>query len=83
MTLGFGGDVCVWTSSPPHAPMRQGLTLVHFRLNLSAFRGVGVHSGVVQGVVEEVSVGSQEYEGVFRVCFVSETAEVELRSERV
>ena len=55
-----------------------GLHSSTFRLNLSAFCGIGVHSGVVQG-----GVGVREVCGVFRVYFVSETAQVELRSGRV
>ena len=35
------------------------------------------------GVVWEVSGGIKEYQGVFRVYFVSETAQDELRSGRV
>ena len=57
----------------------RGLNSAIFRLNLSAFCRIGVHSGIVQGF-------SRRYEGVvwnLRVCFVPETAQVELKSERV
>ena len=59
------------------------LTLVHFSAQLKrilwdrgAFRGC-------LGGVQEVSGGNKEYQGVFRVYFMSETAQVELRSGRV
>jgi hypothetical protein len=46
----------------------RGLHLSTFRLNLSAFCGMWVHFGDVEGVVSEVSGGMKEYEGVFRMC---------------
>ena len=64
-------------------PVFRGLHSSTFRLNLIAFCGIGVHSGVVLGGVHEVSGATKEYQGVFRVYFVSETAQVELRSGRV
>jgi len=53
----------------------QGLTLVHYSLNISAFCGVGgAFSGCLGGVR-----GCQGWHGVFGVCFVIDTAQVELR----
>jgi len=63
--------------------MRQVLTLVHFSAPLKRILwDRGALRGCLVGV-EEVSGGNEEYQGVFRVCFVSETAQVELRSGRV
>ena len=61
----------------------QGLTLVHFSAQLK--RILWDRSALWGGSVgvEEVSGGIKEYQGVFRVYFVSETAQVELRSGRV
>ena len=63
--------------------IKQGLTLIHFSAQLKrilwnegAFRGCS-------GGVWELSGGIKEYQGVFRVYFVSETAQVELGSGRV
>ena len=50
-----------------------------FELNVSAFYGTGGHEGIDEGARGE----SMVYEGVFTVYFVSESAQVELRSERV
>jgi hypothetical protein len=61
----------------------QGLTLVHFSAQL---KRVLWDRGAVRdcsGGVQEVSGVNKEYQGVFRVYFVSETAQVELRSRRV
>ena len=66
--------------------MGRGLHSSTFRLNLSAFRGIGVHLGVIYGVSRGCLGGVRGYEGdqgVCRVCFVSETAQVELKSGRV
>jgi hypothetical protein len=64
-------------------PCSQGLTLVHFSAQLKriawdrcAFRGC-------LEVILEVPGGVKEYQGVFSVYFVSERAQVELRSGRV
>jgi hypothetical protein len=54
----------------------QGLTLVHFLAQRKRF----VWEGVASGVVWEVFRG---YQGVSRVYFVSEMAEVELKGGRV
>ena len=62
---------------------RQGLTLVHFSAQLKRIVWDRGAFGGCLGCVWEVSGGSKEYQGVFRVYFVSETAQVELRSGRV
>ena len=54
----------------------RGLHSFHFSANVSAFCGIG-------GAFRVRSGGVQDYEGVFRVYFVSETAQVELKSGRV
>jgi hypothetical protein len=54
----------------------RGLYSSTFRLNLSAFCGIG---GTLRGCVGCVRV----HQGVSRVCFVSEAAQVELKSGRV
>ena len=61
----------------------QGLTLVNFSAQLKRIlseRGAFKHCF---GGVYEVSRGIQEYQGVFRVNFVSETAQVELKIGRL
>jgi len=61
----------------------QGLTLVHFSAQLKRILwDRGATRGCLGGVWE-VSWGIKEYQGMFRVYFVSETAQVELRSGRV
>jgi hypothetical protein len=74
-------DATVIATAAPTA--NQGLTLVrfpaqrkHILLDRDASRGC-------LGGVREVSGGVKDYQGVFRVYFVSETAQVELRSGRV
>ena len=61
----------------------RGLHSFTCRLSSSVLCRIGVHVGVVQGCVYEVSWGIKEYHGVFRVYFVSETAQFELRSGQV
>ena len=75
---GAAKTLCIPFVQPPLPPGR-GLHSSTFRLNLGAFYGTGVHFG---GVLE-VSWGINEYQGAFRVHFVSETAQIELRSGRV
>jgi NADH:ubiquinone reductase (non-electrogenic) len=58
----------------------RGLHSSTFRLNLSAFCGIGGAFRNCSGGGKKVFRG---YQGVFRVHFVSETAQVELRSGRV
>jgi len=61
----------------------QGLTLVHFPAQLQHIMlDRGALRNCLSGV-QEVSGGVTGYQGVFRVYFVSETAQVELRSGRV
>jgi hypothetical protein len=63
--------------------MKQGLTFVQFS---AQFKRILSDRGACRdclGGVKEVSGGIKEYQGVFRVYFVSETAQVELRSGRV
>ena len=61
----------------------QGLTLVHFSARLKRIlRHRGAFGGCF-GDVEEVSGGIKEYQRVFGVYLVSETAQVELKSGRV
>jgi hypothetical protein len=60
----------------------QGLTLVHFPAQLERILWErGAFRGYLRDA-QEVSGGIQEYQGVFRVYFVSETAQVKLRSGR-
>jgi hypothetical protein len=54
-----------------------------FWLNLSAFCGIGGVCRGCLGDVYEVLRGLRGDQGVFRVYFVSETAQVELKSGRV
>jgi hypothetical protein len=58
----------------------RGLHSSTFRLNLSAFCGI---RGAIRGCQGVVRGGIRRYYGVFRVYFVSETAQVELISGRV
>jgi len=61
----------------------QGLPLVHSSAQLKRLLcDRGAWRGGTGGVWE-VSGGIKEHQGVFRVCFVSEAAQVELRSGRV
>jgi len=59
---------------------RQGLTLVHFSAQLKRFLW---NKGCFQGLFTGCSSGVRGHEGVCRVYFVSETAQVELKSGRV
>jgi len=61
-------------------PVLRGLHSSIFRLNVNAFYGIG---GACRGRYKGCLGGVREYQGVCRVCFVSETAQVELRSGRV
>ena len=56
----------------------RGLHSSTFRLNLSAFWGIGVRIGVVRGWLGGVIGGIEQHQGVLRVYFVSETAQVQL-----
>ena len=55
-----------------------GLHSSTFRLNVSAICGIGGAFGCCLGCLRGVG----GYLGFFRVCFVSETAQIELRSGR-
>jgi hypothetical protein len=57
-------------------PPRQGLTLLPFHLNVSAFGGMGGAFRVSLG-------GIQEVVGGWKVCFVAETAQVKLKTSRL
>jgi hypothetical protein len=76
----------MWSSTPrsPVLCRRQGLKLVHFSAQLlkRILRDRNAFRGCFRGVLE-VSGGIEKHQGVFRVYFVSETAQVELRSGRV
>ena len=68
--------------TPPPA-RAQGLTLVHVSAQLKRILwDKGALGGCLRGV-QEVPGVIKEYQGVFRVYFVSETAQVEVRSGRV
>ena len=58
----------------------QGLTLVHFSAQLERFLW---DKGCMQGLFRWCVGGFRGYEGVLRVYFVSENAQVELKSGRV
>jgi len=58
----------------------QGLTLVHFSAQLKRFLW---HRGCIQGLCRGCLGGVRGYQGVSGVYFVSETAQVELKSGRV
>ena len=61
----------------------QGLSLVHSSAQLKRILcDKGAFRGYSWGV-QEVSGGIKEYQGVIRVYFVSETAQVELKWGRV
>ena len=63
-----------------HGPRARGLHSSTFRLNVSAFCGIGsAWKGLFRGGLGGVW-GNQ---GLCRVFFVSETAQVELKSGRV
>jgi len=64
-------------------PNDQGLTLVHFSAQLEQILSDRGAFRDCLGGVWEVLGGVEEHQGVFRVYFVSETAQVELRSGRV
>ena len=64
----------------PSAASAQRITLVHFSAQRKRFLwDRGALRGYAGGV-GEVSRGIKQYQGVFRVYFVSATAQVELRS---
>ena len=63
--------------------MEQGLTLVHSLAQLKRILSDRDAFRDCAGGAEEVAWGIKAYQGVFRVYFVSETAQVELRSGRV
>jgi hypothetical protein len=67
-------------SAPAASCVRQGLTLVHFRLNVSAFYGIGAAwMGCLRGVWEVF----EGHQGTCRVYFVSESTQVDLKNGRV
>jgi len=70
------------TELPYHPPYR-GLHSFTFRLNVSAFCGTGGAFRGCSGGVQGYYGVLRGYQGVSRVHFVSETAQVELRSGRV
>ena len=81
ITASRSGDTTAscFTSLNARSCTRQGLHSSTFRLNVSAFRGIGgAIRGCLKGVWEVMG-----YWGVFRVYFVLETAQVELKSGRV
>jgi len=61
----------------------QGLTLIHLSAQLKRNLSDGSACRDCLGGVEEVSEVIKEYQGVFSGYFVSETAQVEMRSGRV
>ena len=65
------------------AAEKQGLTLVHFSAQLKRILSDRGAFRDCLGGVWEVSGGIKEYQGVFWVYFVSETAQIKLRSGRV
>jgi len=66
--------------SPPSSPSSQGLTFVHVSAHHKrVLWDRGCTSGLFRGCLE----GVRGYQGVPRVYFVSETAQVELNSGRV
>ena len=60
--------------------LRQGLTLVHFSAQRERFLW---DRGCIQGLLMGCKGGVGGFQGVSRVYFVSQTAQVELRSGRV
>jgi hypothetical protein len=69
-------DSCCW----PCCDWRQGLTLVHFSAHVKRFLW---DRGCSEGLFRGCLGGVRAYWAGFRVYFVSETAQVELRSGRV
>jgi len=65
--------------SPPSSS-GQGPTLVHFSAQL---RRIVWDRGSMKGLSRDCLGGLREYYGVCRMCFVSDTAQVELKSGRV
>jgi len=63
-----------------HTAPQQGLTLVHCSAQRKRFLW---DRECVQGLDRGCSGGVRGYKGVSRVCSVSETAQVELKSGRV
>jgi len=90
---GFIGPTCTalpcpqrpsqWPSRRRQRPPSRGLHSSTFRLNLSAFCRIGVHSVIIYEVLRRCQWGIKQNQGVFRVYFVTETAQVELKSGRV
>jgi len=64
-------------------PSDQGLTLVHFPAQRKRFLWDRGAFRDCSGGVYEVSGGIKKYQGVLRLYFLSETAQVELKSGRV
>jgi hypothetical protein len=78
-----GASASAAASAAAAMTSRQGLALVHLSAQRKRFLWNG---GAFRGclrVVWEMSGGIKEYQGVFRVYFVAETARAELRSGRV
>jgi len=68
------------TRKRPAETSVQGFTLVHFSAQRKRFLW---DKGCIQGLPEGCLGGIRGYQGVLRVYFVSEQAQVELRSGRV
>jgi hypothetical protein len=68
------------TNFSGNEPGCRGLHSSNFRLNVSAFCAIG---GALRGSLGGCEGCFSVYEGLFRVYFVSETAQVELKSGRV
>jgi len=67
----------------PGTDANQGLTLVHFSAQLMRILSDRGAFRDCLGGIQGVSRGIKEYQGMFRVYYVSESAQVELRSGRV
>ena len=65
---------------PRGAAARQRLTLIHFSAQRKRFLW---EKECMQGSLRGCAGGVKGYQGVFGVCIVSETAQVELKSGRV
>jgi hypothetical protein len=67
-------------AAPASPPVNQGLTLVHFLAQRKRFLW---NRGCLSGLIMGCAGGMRGYYAVFRVYFVSETAQVALKSGRV
>ena len=73
--------LCSLKARPASLPsFSQGRTLVHFSAQRKRFLW---DRGCIQGFLRGCVGGVRGYHGTFRVCFVSETAQVELKWARV